>query len=82
MHQHPRSGGPGLRVLDPSGTRSRAAAARGAVTGLPFAPVMFEPGARPHPARELDRAYLAQTEVFAGIYRGLHAYVRGPLPGQ
>jgi hypothetical protein len=33
---------------------------------------MFEPGARPHPARELDRAYLAQTEVFAGIYRGLH----------
>jgi hypothetical protein len=29
------------------------------------------------PARELDRAYLAQTEVFAGIYRGLHARARG-----
>jgi len=77
VHQQPPIGGPGLRVFDPSGARSWAAAARGAITGLPYAPVMFELGARPHPARELDRAYLAQTEVFAGIYRGLHACVRG-----
>jgi hypothetical protein len=44
-------------------------------------PVMFEAGARPHPACELDRAYLAQTEVFAGIYQGLHACVRGASTG-
>jgi hypothetical protein len=42
---------------------------------------MFEAGARPHPACELDRAYLAQTEVFAGIYQGLHACVRGASTG-
>ncbi len=29
---------------------------------------MFELGARPHPPRELYRAYLAQSDVFVGIY--------------
>jgi hypothetical protein len=57
------------------------AAARGAITGLHLAPVMFEPRARPpHPAREFYRAYLTQTEVPAGIYQGPHACVRGAGP--
>src|SRR5262245_58516591 len=29
---------------------------------------MFELGARPHPPRDLYRAYLAQSDVFVGIY--------------
>jgi hypothetical protein len=29
---------------------------------------MFEAGARPHPPRELYQAYLAQSDVFIGIY--------------
>jgi predicted ATPase len=43
-------------------------AARGAIERLRLAPVMFELGARPHPPRELYRAYLAQSDVFVGIY--------------
>ncbi|HEY7138458.1 MAG TPA: hypothetical protein VIB48_25620 [Acidimicrobiia bacterium] len=31
-------------------------------------PVMFELAARPHPPRELYRAYLAQSHVFVGIH--------------
>jgi len=30
--------------------------------------VLFELGARPHPPRELYRAYLAQSDVFIGLY--------------
>ena len=29
---------------------------------------MFEAGARPHPPRELYRAYLEQSDVFVGVY--------------
>ncbi len=29
---------------------------------------MFELGARPHPPRDLYRAYLAQSDVFVGLY--------------
>src|SRR3972149_6032064 len=43
-------------------------AAREAVTGLRLSPVMFELGARPHPPRELYRAYLEQSHIFIGIY--------------
>jgi predicted ATPase len=43
-------------------------AARDAIVGLHLTPVMFELGARPHPPRQLYRAYLAQSEVFVGIY--------------
>ena len=43
-------------------------AARGAIERLHLAPVMFELGARPHPPRELYRAYLDQSDVFLGIY--------------
>src|SRR5438093_12006710 len=44
------------------------AAARGAVLQLHLAPVMFELGARPHPPRDLYRAYLDQSHIFIGIY--------------
>ncbi|MCW2526009.1 MAG: ATPase-like protein, partial [Pseudonocardiales bacterium] len=44
------------------------AAAQRAITGMHLTPIMFELGARPHPPRELYRAYLEQSEVFVGIY--------------
>ena len=40
--------------------------ARAAIEQLRLAPVMFELGARPHPPRELYRAYLDQSDVFVG----------------
>ena len=43
-------------------------AARTAIERLRLAPVMFELGARPHPPRELYRAYLDQSDVFVGVY--------------
>ena len=43
-------------------------AARGSIERLHLAPVMFELGARPHPPREVYRAYLEQSDVFVGIY--------------
>ena len=36
---------------------------------------MFELGARPHPPRELYRAYLAQSDVFIGIYWQSYGWV-------
>jgi hypothetical protein len=39
-----------------------------AISALRLTPVMFEQGARPHPPREVYRAYLAHSEVFAGLY--------------
>src|SRR5215475_14834641 len=39
-----------------------------AISALRLAPVMFEAGARPHPPRDLYRAYLAQSDVFIGLY--------------
>jgi predicted ATPase len=44
------------------------AAARSAIESMQLAPVMFEMGARPHPPRQLYRAYLAQSHIFVGIY--------------
>ena len=44
------------------------AAAEEAIQHLRLTPVMFELGARPHPPRDLYRAYLAQSDVFVGIY--------------
>src|SRR5262245_18774546 len=43
-------------------------AAKQAIQHIRLTPVMFETGARPHPPRDLDRAYLAQSDVFVGIY--------------
>jgi predicted ATPase len=39
-----------------------------AISALRLTPVMFELGARPHPPRQLYRAYLAQSHVFIGLY--------------
>src|SRR5499433_2228982 len=45
----------------------RRAVAR-AIAALRLTPVLFELGARPHPPQELYRAYLAQSDVFIGLY--------------
>src|SRR5688572_22341275 len=48
-----------------------------AVTSLRLAPILFELGARPHPPQELYRAYLAQSDIFVGIYWQRYGWV-GP----
>src|ERR1700733_12161830 len=40
---------------------------------------MFELGARPHPPREVYRAYLAQSQVFVGVYWQSYGWV---APGE
>ncbi len=50
-------------------------AAREAITELRLTPVMFELGARPHPPRELYRSYLAQSDVFVGVYGERYGWV-------
>jgi predicted ATPase len=50
-------------------------AVREAITELRLTPVMFELGARPHPPRELYRSYLAQSDVFVGIYGERYGWV-------
>jgi predicted ATPase len=52
-------------------------AARAAIEQLRMAPVMFESGARPHPAQAVYRAYLEQSDVFVGIYWQRYGWV-GP----
>lgn len=54
-------------------------AARDAIARLRLAPVLFELGARPHPARQLYRAYLAQSHVFVGLYWQRYGWV---APGE
>jgi hypothetical protein len=54
-------------------------AVREAVTALRLVPVMFELGARPHPPRPVYRAYLAQSQVFVGIYWQSYGWV---APGE
>ena len=39
-----------------------------AISALRLTPVLFELGARPHPPRDVYRAYLAQSDVFVGLY--------------
>ncbi len=71
-----------LRVFVSSTLQELAAerqAVRDAVTGLRLAPVMFELGARPHPPREVYRSYLAQSQVFVGVYWQSYGWV---APGQ
>jgi predicted ATPase len=55
------------------------AAVRAAIEALHLTPVMFELGARPHPPRDLYRAYLAQSHVFVGIYGQRYGWV---APGE
>ena len=54
----------------------RAAVAR-AISALRLTPVLFELGARPHPPQELYRAYLAQSDIFIGMYWQRYGWV-GP----
>jgi hypothetical protein len=54
----------------------RQAVAR-AVSALRLTPVMFEAGARPHPPRDVYRAYVAQSDVFVGLYWQQYGWV-GP----
>ena len=54
-------------------------AARDAVEVLRLVPVMFELGARPHPPRQVYRAYLAQSQIFVGVYWQSYGWV---APGE
>lgn len=54
-------------------------AARAAIERLRLAPVMFELGARPHPPRQLYRAYLTQSDVFVGVYWQQYGWI---APGE
>src|SRR3954447_19005135 len=71
-----------LRVFVSSTLKELAAerrAARTAIERLAAAPVMFELGARPHPPRELYRAYLEQSDIFVGLYWESYGWV---APGE
>src|SRR5262245_9932298 len=57
----------------------RAAVAR-AISTLGLTPVLFELGARPHPPRELYRAYLSQSDIFIGLYWQRYGWI-GPDMG-
>src|SRR5215469_614516 len=54
-------------------------AVRDAVMRLRLVPVMFELGARPHPPRNVYRSYLAQSQVFVGVYWQSYGWV---APGE
>src|SRR4051794_6347542 len=67
-----------LRVFVSSTIEELAAersAVRDAVTRLRLTPVLFELGARPHPPRDLYRAYLTQSDVFVGIYGERYGWI-------
>jgi Domain of unknown function (DUF4062) len=71
-----------VRVFVSSALQELAAerrAVRDAIVGLRLVPVMFELGARPHPPRDVYRAYLAQSQVFVGIYWQSYGWV---APGE
>jgi predicted ATPase len=71
-----------LRVFVSSTLRELAAerrAVRQAIERLAATPVMFELGARPHPPRELYRAYLEQSDIFVGLYWDKYGWV---APGE
>ena len=67
-----------LRVFVSSTLQELAAerqAVRDAVIRLRLVPVMFELGARPHPPRQVYRSYLAQSQVFVGVYWQSYGWV-------
>src|SRR5215470_3160781 len=39
-----------------------------AISTLRLTPVLFELGARPHPPQDVYRAYVAQSDIFIGLY--------------
>jgi predicted ATPase len=56
----------------------RAAVSR-AISALRLTPVLFELGARPHPPRELYRAYLAQSDIFVGLYWQRYGWIASDM---
>jgi hypothetical protein len=46
-----------------------------AIQNIHLTPVMFEMGARPHAPRQLYREYLAQSQIFIGIYWDRYGWV-------
>ena len=55
--------------------RAARSAARRAIEQLHLAPVMLDLGARPHPPREQYQTYLAQSDLFIGIYWQSYGWV-------
>ena len=53
----------------------RRAVSMRAITALRMTPVMFE-RARPHPPQDLYRAYLAQSDLFVGLYWQQYGWAR------
>ena len=67
-----------LRVFVSSTLEELAAERRAvvrAISALRLTPVLFELGARPHPPRAIYRAYLAQSDVFIGLYWQRYGWV-------
>ncbi len=54
-------------------------AVRDAVRRLRMVPVMFDQGARPHPPRDVYRAYLRQSQIFVGVYGQSYGWI---APGE
>ena len=65
------------RDLDrsPAHRLGAAAAPRRTIARLHLVPVWDDSGARPHPPRSMYRAYLAQSQVFVGIYWQRYGWV-------
>src|SRR4029077_9066114 len=63
-------------VIPPLGElgEERQAVSR-AISSMRLTPVMFEAGARAHPPQDLYRAYLAQSDVFVGLYWQQYGWV-------
>jgi predicted ATPase len=71
-----------VRVFASSTLRELAAerqAVRDAINRLHLVPVMFEQGARPHSPRQVYRDYLAQSQIFIGVYWQSYGWI---APGQ
>jgi hypothetical protein len=71
-----------LRVFVSSTLKELAAdrrSVRASIERIRLAPVMFELGARPHPPRDLYRAYLEQSDIFVGLYADRYGWV---APGE
>lgn len=67
-----------LRVFVSSTLQEVAAertAVQQAIEKVRLIPVLFELGARPHPPRDLYRAYLDQSHIFIGIYWQRYGWV-------
>src|SRR5687767_3355091 len=50
-------------------------AVKNAIQNIHLTPVMFELGARPYAPRDLYREYLAQSQIFVGIYWDSYGWV-------